>query len=401
MPAELMAFYHFRDELVVTEDGLILKGARCVIPKSLRLTILQRLHSSHRGVSGTLKRARESVFWPGMSGQIKDYISKCDTCSAVKVTAQRPEPLQPHDRPVLPWAKVGIDLFSLDQRSFLITVDYWSKYWELDELKTTEATAVIRCLKRHFARHGIPDEVISDNGPQFVSEKFADFETSWMFKHTKTSPYHPRSNGLAESAVKTAKTIIKTALHAGEDVWLAVLEHRNTPTQGFTTSPVQRLMGRRTKTLVPLSAGLLRPIGHQSQDVRDRESLTSRQKFYFDQRTRPLSPLAVGQEVWVNPNTLGEKTSQKATIIGSRPGDRSYDVRLQHGGAVYRRNRSQLCPRAVRTEEAEIDEGLLEDEEEEEKGTVDISVHESLEQRTRSGRLVCMPDYLADYEVTK
>ena len=210
------------------------------------------------------------------------------------------------------------------------------------------------------------------------------------------SPYHPRSNGLAESAVKTAKTIIKTALHAREDVWLAVLEHHNTPTQGFTTSPVQRLMGRRTKTLVPLSAGLLRPIGHQSQDVRDRESLTSRQKFYFDQRTRPLSPLAVGQEVWVNPNTLGEKTSQKATIIGSRPGDRSYDVRLQHGGAVYRRNRSQLRPRAVRTEEVEIDEGLLEDEEEEEKGTVDISVHESPEQRTRSGRLVCMPAYLAD-----
>ena len=89
-------------------------------------------------------------------------------------------------RPSLPWAKAGVDLFELDKKSFLCTTDYWSNI-ELDPLQSTSSFSVIQCLKRHFATHGIPQELVTDGGPQFTSDEFRRFSTKWMFKHTFTS----------------------------------------------------------------------------------------------------------------------------------------------------------------------------------------------------------------------
>ena len=71
-------YFHFRDELVV-DRGIIFKGTRCIVPQSLRRLIMERLHLGHPGVTASLHRARESVFWPGMTSQLKDYIARCDT----------------------------------------------------------------------------------------------------------------------------------------------------------------------------------------------------------------------------------------------------------------------------------------------------------------------------------
>ena len=90
-------------------------------------------------------------------------------------------------------------------------------------------TSPLRCLRRHFATHGIPDELVTDNGPQFTADEFKTFSTSWMFRHTTTSPYHPPSNGIAESTVKTAKKVLRTAIANGEDAWLAILTHGTPP----------------------------------------------------------------------------------------------------------------------------------------------------------------------------
>ena len=120
-------------------------------------------------------------------------------------------------------------MFSLDKRNFLITVDYWSSYFELDQIiGDTTSKKVVQCLRRHFATHGIPDTVISDNGPQFVSEEFKKFSMEWMFNHVTTSPYHSQSNGMVESSVKIAKNILRTSMTANEDPWLAILAFRNT-----------------------------------------------------------------------------------------------------------------------------------------------------------------------------
>lgn len=143
---------------------------------------------------------------------------------------------------------MGTDLFSFENRDYLITVDYYSNFWEIDYLPDTKSSTVIRKFKAHFVRQGIPDMVFSDNGPQYSSVEFANFSCKWEFTHRTSSPGYPQSNGKAESAVKTAKRLMKMA---GQDPYLAILDHRNTPTQGLDTSPAQRLLCRRTKTLLP------------------------------------------------------------------------------------------------------------------------------------------------------
>ena len=136
---ELRPYFHIRDELV-TEDNIIYKGNRCLIPAAMRKDILTKLHEVHMGVTGTLRRARESVYWPCMNADIKNYIERCQICNENRMTSQQKAKTQPHSRPTHPWAKAGIDMFSLDKRNFLITVDYWSNYFELHQIigDTTE-----------------------------------------------------------------------------------------------------------------------------------------------------------------------------------------------------------------------------------------------------------------------
>ena len=296
--------FNVRYELV-TNNGIIFKGSYCVVPSSLRPKILERIHAAHVGVEESLRRACESVYWPGMNAAIKDFIEKCDIRGSWKTHRQRREPLHQHGRPTRHWAKVGIDLFSLEGRpsKFLITADYWSNYFELEELKKTDATAVIRFLRRQFATHGIPDEVISDNGPPFQSQQFEAFARKWMFRHRTTSPYHSQANGLVESAVKTAKSLLRTAIKAGEDPWLAILTYRNTPTQGMDTSPVQRLMSRRTKTLLPMDEKHLEPAVIVSTDSVQLQQRLHKQRAHYDQShgTKELPELNSGDIVRVRP----------------------------------------------------------------------------------------------------
>ena len=151
----------------------------------------------------------------------------------------------------------GVDLFSHNNKDYLVTTDYKSNFWEIDHLPNTSSKTVIHKLKAHFARHGIPDTVVSDNGPQFSSSDFTHFSTKYGFEHTPSSPHYSRSNGKAESSVKSAKKMIRKTTKSGEVQYMALLNIRNTPTQGIDSSPAQRILGRRTKTILPTARSLL------------------------------------------------------------------------------------------------------------------------------------------------
>ena len=105
---------------------------------------------------------------------------------------------------------IGTDLFELDNLNYLIVVDYFSRYIEIAAMqKTIKSHEVIRTLKAIFARQGIPEELRSDNGPQYASAEFTHFAKEWVFRHTTISPRFPQSNGEAERAVETTKTLFK------------------------------------------------------------------------------------------------------------------------------------------------------------------------------------------------
>ena len=110
-----------------------------------------------------------------------------------------------HELPNRPWSKIGCDLFNIHNKDYLITMDYYSNFYEIDHLIDTKSLMVVNALRTQFARYGIPAMVISDNGPQFCSVEFQCFSTTWGFEHITSSPAYPQSNGKAEQAVKTAK----------------------------------------------------------------------------------------------------------------------------------------------------------------------------------------------------
>ena len=121
------------------------------------------------------------------------------------------------------------------------------------------AKHVINHCKSQFSRHEIPNTLISDNGPQFSSHEFQQFVKQYQIDHHTSSPYHPQSNGMAEKVVQTVKRLMTKARQDGNDPYLALLEYRNAPWSDTLGSPAQRLMGRRTKTFLPVSSTLLKP----------------------------------------------------------------------------------------------------------------------------------------------
>ena len=242
LPPPVACYFHCHNELSC-HDGVILKNDCIIIPSALRKTILEKIHSSHLGITGCRRRAWENVYWPNMTNDIKEYVSLCSTCKSYE-TANAKEPLIPHDIPDRPWAKLGINLFSLNNQDYLITVDYFSGFFEVEKLKDTTSMTIITKLKAHFARYGSPEVVVSDNGPQFSCLNFNIFAKKWDFEHRPSSPGNSKANGKAEAAVKVAKNLMKKAIDAKSDVYLALLDLRNTPTQGQETSPAQRSRGR-------------------------------------------------------------------------------------------------------------------------------------------------------------
>ena len=132
-----------------------------------------RVHSSHLGPDACVRRARDVLFWPGMVGQIKDQVQRCEVCNDV-LARQQKEPLMTHKIPEAPWSKVGHAFFTEGGENYLVTVDFYSDYFELDLLADTTAESVIKATKCHFARHGIAD-MVTDNGPQYFSTLFTKF----------------------------------------------------------------------------------------------------------------------------------------------------------------------------------------------------------------------------------
>ena len=288
------------------------------------------------GIKATLRRIRDTVFWPGINGEMRDLISRCEACQSYK-PAQQKETLQAHERPTQPWAKAAADLFTEEGSHYLITVDYCTNFWEVDYLGTdTSSRAVINKLRAHFARHGIPRELITDNGPQFSSGEFSGFARSWNFAHVTTSPYYPQANGQAERAVKTAKGLMKKARAAGEDAWLAILEYRNTPSQTDRRSPAQRLFGHDTQSGVPTHGSRLSRQDTSGQDV-SRTSTAAEDA--YNQHAKDLPPLEVGDVVRIQPQQSGQPWIK--ALVENCSGPRSYDV-MTENGTLRRRNRRHL-----------------------------------------------------------
>ena len=316
-------YWNYREEISI-HNGILFKSQRVIVPKAMRPEMLSRIHSSHQGVASCLRKAKDIVFWPGMNSEIKALVERCSTCAEFQAR-NASQPMQSHEIPTFPWSKVATDLFTLSGKNYITVVDYFSDFVEVTELEDTTSRAVIQALKEQFSRHGIPDTVVSDNGSQYSSQEFHEFSLSWEFNHVTSSPHYSKSNGKAESAVKAVKLLFKKAKRDGQDPWLALLDYRNTPTEGIGTSPT--------------ASSLLRPevSAHSTEKL---EWKRRKAKFYHNRHSKQLPELEIGQEVRMAPLRKNQ-TWKQATCV-EKLSDRSYVV--QSGNETIRRNRQFLRP---------------------------------------------------------
>ena len=149
VPAKCLPFWAFRDQISFN-DGVLFKGEKMIIPKTMQPEMLKLIHSSHLGIEKCKRRARDVLYWPGMSSQIENIVSYCPTCTTYQRCNSR-EPLLPHSVPNRPWAKVAADIFEIQRKQFLVLVDYYSGYVEVDELNSTTANHVITLCKSQFS----------------------------------------------------------------------------------------------------------------------------------------------------------------------------------------------------------------------------------------------------------
>ena len=233
VPVCIREYWKYKEELTV-QEGVLYKGMKVIVPASVRSQMIARTQSSHLGPDACVRRAHDVLFWPSMADQIKN----CEVSNDF-LARQQKEPLMTHKIPETLWSKVGQDLFTLSDENYLVTVDYYSNYFDLDFLSGTTAESVIDATKRHFARHGIAD-MVTDNGPQYSSAHFSKFAREWEFQHTTSSPLHSQSNGKAESAVKIANNLVKKAKRGNKDLQMSLLEWRNTPDSNGL-SPVEKI----------------------------------------------------------------------------------------------------------------------------------------------------------------
>ena len=126
IPKKVSEYFNVRDKLAV-QDGIIFKGQRCVIPKIVRQKVKEKIQRAHIGVQGCLRRAREVVYLPSVTHEIIDYNEHCDKCNMYTSHPQR-EPLFAHDVPERQWQKACCDIFTLNEKDYLCTVDYYSGY---------------------------------------------------------------------------------------------------------------------------------------------------------------------------------------------------------------------------------------------------------------------------------
>ena len=332
-PEVLYNYWNYRDELAL-EDGIILKGTRIVIPENLRKDVLKQIHYAHQGIDKCRLRAKGSVFWDKINADIELYVNKCPQCQAHK-PSQVKEPLMPHDVPPRPWHTVASDLFYWEPKNYLLVVDMFSKFPVVRKLDNTSSAATIGHLRGIFEEHGIPEKMLSDNGPQYSSAEFKRFAEEYGFDHVTSSPRYPQSNGFAERMVQTIKQLFTKCHESGSDPHLAMLCLRTTPVDHSLPAPCELLNGRRYRSNIPSRATSRISDNDYVSTLQNRQD---RSKELYNRHSRPLPKLTHGENVRIQDDRTGTWKPGMVKCTSYTP--RSYDVTTSNG--TYRRNQRHI-----------------------------------------------------------
>lgn len=329
---EVLPYYNKLEQLHV-ELGCVFWGYRIIIPAKLRSSMLKELHLSHLGVNKCKAIARSYFWWPNLDLDVEKMCSNCKICTTFRNNPPKIT-FNPWPLAIRPWSRLHLDFLGpIFNRKYLIIVDTYTKWIEVFELSSTNAINAINKLRILFATFGLPDTIVSDNGPPFTSTEFCNYLKINGIKQLFSPPYHPQSNGAAENAVKLIKNVIKKAQFEKQDINSAIyrflFDYRNAPHSITGVSPAESMFGRNLRGRLDLI------LPNRNNDI---ISKVSKQQL----KAKSVSKnIGIGDEVLVKNYVAPNKSIWNAGKVVSNVGNVVYDVKTENGNII-RRHSNQI-----------------------------------------------------------
>ena len=187
-----------------------------------------------------------------MDKEIEEVTLSCAGCQEMKRTPKL-TPLHRWEFPGGPWRRIHVDLAGpIEGKMLLVVVDAYSKWPEVAVMEETTAERTVEELRDRIARWGLPLQIVTDNGPQFISETFKCFMKLNNIKHITTSPYHPATNGLAERFVQTLKQSLRVSKKEDRTlkhrVAAFLMNYRNARHSTTDEAPAQLMIGQELRS---------------------------------------------------------------------------------------------------------------------------------------------------------
>ena len=247
-PLPLCSYWNYRDKLSIV-DGIAVKGNHLIIPTKYQPELLSLLHDdSHLGINKCIQCAKGSIYWPSITEDIKSIVNKCEKCQAHCRHNQK-EPYIPIDIPMVAWKTIATDLFMFQDKTYILIIDLFSCFPVVRQLHGESTKVVLNALKDVFRNFGIPESIISDNGPCYKSQEFITFCAKFEINHITGASYNNQANSIAKGMIQTIKQLM---VKNQGDTWLALLILKSTPLNGIDRSPAELLCNRHFRTNMPI-----------------------------------------------------------------------------------------------------------------------------------------------------
>ena len=245
-----------------------------LVPRDLRVTVLQHCHDSsvggHFGLKKTLGKVRQKYYWPDFYTYVEQYVKSCDTCAKKKHPIRTKRPPMQLTGAGYPMERIATDILgplpetSNGNRYILVIADYFTKWTEAFAIPDQTTETVAKCLVNEvISRYRLPAYIHSDQGRQFESQLYQEVCTLLDIKKTMTTPYHPQSDGLVERFNRTLERLLSAFVNAEHTDWderlpYVMMAYRSSVNETTGYTPNMMMLGR--DVTVPLDIQFANPL---------------------------------------------------------------------------------------------------------------------------------------------
>ncbi|XP_024082277.1 uncharacterized protein K02A2.6-like [Cimex lectularius] len=334
-----------RDKELTVEKGCLMWGYRVIIPQKFRETVLRELHANHFGSTKMKSLARSYFWWPSLDSDIENISKDCEVCCRFRENPPK-SILQPWSWPSTTWTRLHVDFLGPINRNHccLVVMDATSKWIENFFVVSMTAAVVIEKLQELFARFGLPRAITIDGAKCFTGKEFTSFLDSLGIVHLCGAPFHPQTNGAAESAVNTMKRCIQKTLASKENISLKtavdlyLFQYRNMEHYATGETPASMLLKKQPRTIftqmLPSSEGTFK---YEAKMIKN----SGRRNLILNKE----------DQIWAK-DFREQKPKWTKGVVVKRLGNQTFLVKTEEG-KIWKRHTNQLWPGSSRNYEKE------------------------------------------------